>query len=109
PPPPPALAPTGVPQAFSVDPGRAIITGDVADWEAFDVPQLRGIAQTAPYFHDNSAPDLGAALDIYSRFILPALPQLGMPRVVPPAAPGLPPEALTPEQKAQIIAYLNRI
>jgi cytochrome c peroxidase len=97
------------PQLFSVDPGRAVITGDPLDFEAFDVPQLRGIAHTAPYFHDNSAPDLGAMLDIYSRFILPALPPLGLPPVVPPAGPGLPPESLTAAQKAQLVAYLQRI
>jgi hypothetical protein len=28
---------------------------------------------------------------------------------VPPAGPGLPPEALTALQKAQIIAYLHKI
>jgi cytochrome c peroxidase len=44
-----------------------VITGAVAaagmfrpngDWEAFDVSSVRGLARTAPYFHDNSAPTL---------------------------------------------------
>jgi cytochrome c peroxidase len=109
PPPPPATGPTGQVQAYSVDPGRAILTGDLADWEAFDVPQLRGIKNTAPYFHNNLVPDLMSVLDTYSRFILPAFPQLGLPRVVAPAAPGLPPESFTVTQKQQLIAYLNRI
>jgi cytochrome c peroxidase len=109
PPPPPLVGPNLGPQAFSVDPGRAVTSGDPADFEAFKVNQLRGIKHTAPYFHDNSAPDLETVLDIYSRFILPQLPSLGLPRVVPPAGPGLPPEALTPEQKAQLIAYLEEI
>ncbi len=108
PPPPPAIGPTIAPQAFSVDPGLAATTGDPADWEAFDVPQLRGIKHTAPYFHDNSAPDLMSALDVYSRFILPAVPQLDMPQF-PPIAPDLPPESLTQEQKLQLIAYLNKL
>jgi hypothetical protein len=107
PPPFPGVGPTLAPQAFSTDPGRAVTTGDTADWEAFEIPQLRGISRTAPYFHDNSALDLMGMLDIYSRFILPAIPQLGLPRVVPPAAPGLPPESLTVQQKTQLIAYLN--
>jgi cytochrome c peroxidase len=97
------------PQAFTVDPGRAVITGDPADFEAFDVPQLRGISRTAPYFHDNAAPDLPTVLDIYSQFILGALPPLGLPPVVPPAGPGLPPESLTADQKAQLLAYLMKI
>jgi flavin reductase (DIM6/NTAB) family NADH-FMN oxidoreductase RutF len=41
-------------RAFTTDPGRTAITADPADFEAFDSPQLRGIAQTAPYFHYNS-------------------------------------------------------
>lgn len=109
PPPPQFVGRNFFPQLFTVDPGRAIITGDPADFEAFDVPQLRGISRTAPYFHDNAAPDLPALLDIYSQFILGALPPLGLPPVVPPAGPGLPPESLTAEQKAQLLAYLMKI
>jgi cytochrome c peroxidase len=109
PPPPPAIGPTGSPQAFSTDPGRAVTTGSVLDWEAFDMPQLRGIKGTAPYFHDNFAPDLQSVLDTYSRFILGAVPQLGLPPILPPEGPGLPPEALSPTQKAQIIAYLKQL
>jgi cytochrome c peroxidase len=109
PPAPPLIGRNFFPQAFTVDPGRCIITGDPLDFEAFDVPQLRGISHTAPYFHDNSAPDLPTLLDIYSQFILPAIPPLGLPPVVPPAGPGLPPESLTAAQKAQLIAYLRKI
>lgn len=109
PPPPPAIGPSLVPQPFSVDPGRAIISGDPYDWEGFDVPQLRGIARTAPYFHDASAPDLHAVLDEYSRLILPADPVLNLPPIFPPEGPGLPPEALTPAQKAQLFAFLQQL
>lgn len=45
----------------SPDPGRALITGDANDFEslnAFKIPSLWGVAQTAPYFHDNSAKTL---------------------------------------------------
>jgi hypothetical protein len=107
PPPPPGIGPSLIPEPFSVDPGHAVISGDPIDWEGFDVPQLRGIAQTAPYFHDGSAPDLHALLDEYSRLILPADPVLNLPPVFPPEAQGLPPESLTPTQKAQLSAFLQ--
>jgi hypothetical protein len=109
PPPPPAFSPSLAPQAFSVDPGRALISGDFNDWEAFDMPQLRGIANTAPYFHDCSAPDLQTVLDLYSRLILPVFPALNRPEAFPPEGPGLPPESLSPTEKTQLLAYLQEI
>jgi mono/diheme cytochrome c family protein len=107
PPPPPAIGPSLSPQPWSVDPGRSIISGDPIDWEGFDVPQLRGIAHTAPYFHDNSAPDLRALIDEYSRLILSADPVLNLPPIFPPEGPGLPPESLSPAEKAQLLAFLQ--
>jgi cytochrome c peroxidase len=107
PPPPPGIGPSLIPEPFSVDPGRAIVSGDPYDWEGFDVPQLRGVSKTAPYFHDASAPDLHALLDEYSRLILPADPALNLPYAFPPEGPGLPPESLSPTQKAQLFAFLQ--
>ena len=55
----------------SSDPGRALLTGFVGgpaprdDWEKFDVPGLRGISKTAPYFINNSAATLEEMLDHY--------------------------------------------
>ncbi len=109
PPPPPAVSPSLAPQPFSVDPGRALITGNPNDWEAFKIPQLRGIAGTAPYFHDCSAPDLPTVVDIYSRLILPVFPALNRPEAYPPEGPGLPPESLSPTEKTQLLAYLQEI
>jgi cytochrome c peroxidase len=106
PPLPPGIGPTLAPEPFSIDPGHAIISGDPIDWEGFDIPQLRGIANTAPYFHDNSAPDLATLLDIYSRFVLPTDPVLSLPPVFAPEGPGLPPESLSPAQKTQLLAFL---
>jgi cytochrome c peroxidase len=45
-------------ETFTPDPGRAAITGDIRDLNAFDTPSLRGVKHTAPYFHDNSATTL---------------------------------------------------
>jgi cytochrome c peroxidase len=105
----PIFGPNFAPQLFSTDPGRAAITGDPADFEAFDVPQLRGIARTAPYFHDNSHATLKDVVDSYSRFVLPNIPPLKLPAVNPPEFPGLPPEALSPAQKADLVAFLERL
>jgi cytochrome c peroxidase len=107
PPAPPGIGVALAPEPFSVDPGRAIITGDPIDWEGFDVPQLRGVSRTAPYFHDNSQPDLHAVVDLYSRFILGADPVLGLPPQFPPEGPGLPPESLSTQQKANLLAFLQ--
>jgi hypothetical protein len=42
----------------TMDPGRALITGQWKDLQRFKVPSLRGLANRAPYFHDGSAPAL---------------------------------------------------
>jgi len=59
---------------ISSDPGRALLTGFVGgpppadDWNKLDVPGLRGIRHTAPYFHNNSAATLEEVVDHYSAF-----------------------------------------
>jgi hypothetical protein len=58
--------------------------------------------------HDNSHATLADVVDTYSRFILPLVPALDMPRVSPPEFPGLPAEALTPQDKADLLAFLAR-
>jgi cytochrome c peroxidase len=103
----PIVGPNFLPQLFSTDPGRAAITGDPRDFEAFDVPALRGIANSAPYFHDNSAATLRDAVDLYSRFILPFFKPLNLPAVLPPEANSFFPESLTPAQKDDLLAFLQ--
>ncbi len=68
------------------DPGRAAITGRLQDLNAFDIPHLRGLKHTAPYFHDNSAKTLGAMVDHYNEFF---------------------PFNITPAQKQDLLAYLE--
>ena len=51
----------------SVDLGRFSITGKERDRYAFRVPSLRNIAQTAPYFHDGSAPSLRMAVRVMAQ------------------------------------------
>jgi cytochrome c peroxidase len=100
----------------SSDPGRALLTGFVGgaaptdDWEKLDVPALRGISNTAPYFHNNSAATLEDVVDHYIEFFK---------RVQANAAPGVvPPLASTdgvhfdrqplPAERAALLAYLRR-
>ncbi|HEU4580936.1 MAG TPA: cytochrome c peroxidase [Polyangiaceae bacterium] len=104
----PIVGPNLAPQLFSTDPGRAAISGDPADFEAFDVPPLRGIARTAPYYHDNSIESLEEVIDNYSRFVLRALPPLQL-QLHPPETPDTPPEALSREEKAELLAFLRRL
>lgn len=105
----PIVGPNLLPQWFTTDAGRALITGDPLDFELFDIPSLRGVARTAPYFHDNSHETLKDVVDTYSQFILPFTPPLNLPAVYPPENPGAGPEALSPAQKQDLLRFLNRL
>jgi cytochrome c peroxidase len=102
----------------SSDPGRALLTGFVLgpspfdDWNKFDVPALRGISATAPYFHNNSAATLEEVVDHYIelfKFIEATLPQGVRP----------PPVASTdgvnfdrrplPAERGALLAYLGKL
>jgi cytochrome c peroxidase len=102
----------------SSDPGRALLTGFAGgpagtdDWNKFDVPALRGISKTAPYFVNNSAATLEEVVDHYIEFF--KLVEVNFP---PPA---LPPAIATtdgvhfdrrplPEERAALLAYLRRM
>jgi cytochrome c peroxidase len=50
---------------FTPDPGRGAITGDILDLNAFDIPPLRGLKLTPPFFHDNSAATLREVVEHY--------------------------------------------
>jgi hypothetical protein len=110
----------------SSDPGRALLTGFVGgagfatglaprdDWEKFDVPGLRGISRTAPYFHNNSAATLEEMLDHYDVFFRRAEVNF-----VPGPGAVVPPIATTdgvhfdrrplPEERAALLAYLKKL
>ena len=101
----------------SSDPGRALLTGFAGgvpapqdDWNKFDVPALRGISKTAPYFHNNSAATLEEVVDHYIEFFK---------RVEANQAPVAPPVASTdgvhfdrrptPEERPALLAYLRKL
>lgn len=58
----------GTTSVTSPDPGRALITGNVADVNTFKIPSLWNIKNTAPYFHDGSAKTLEDVVNHYQKF-----------------------------------------
>jgi cytochrome c peroxidase len=102
----------GTTQTFTTsDPGRLLLTGDPADLGGMDVTNLRGIGQTAPYFHNNSAATLVEVLDHYDAFFR------SVARRNPP--PNLPPNIssnglvvdrglVTAGEREALLAYLRK-
>lgn len=87
----------------TTDPGRALITGDFrgfpyGDLGKFKIPVLRGVKDTAPYFHNNAAKTLEDVVEHYARFFIIATPI---------AMPGAPPIVLTEQDKADLVAFLR--
>jgi cytochrome c peroxidase len=72
----------------TTDPGRALITGKWADVGKVKGPILRGLASRAPYFHNGSAATLSDVIRFYEmRFNI----------------------SFTPQEKADLIAFLNSL
>ncbi len=72
----------------TTDPGRALITGAWADIGKVKGPVLRGLASRAPYFHNGSAATLADVVVFYDmRFNI----------------------GFTPQEKADLIAFLNSL
>lgn len=86
------------------DPGRCRLDPASPDcWSgaAFNTAQLRGVARTAPFFHDNSLPTLRAVVDFYDspRFSeSPAARRLGIG-----------PLNLTEPEAAALVAFLETL
>jgi len=81
------------------------------DWNKFDVPGLRGLRNTAPYFHNNSADTLEEVVDHYVEFYK-RIPLIAPPGVVPPVAStdGVHFDRIPlPEERAALLAYLRRL
>jgi hypothetical protein len=104
---------SGSTQTFTTsDPGRLLLTGQIGDLGVLDVTQLRGISETAPYFHNNSAATLEEVLDHYDAFFRRAA------RLNPP--PNLPPILssngmvidrgfVLRAERASLLAYLKKL
>jgi cytochrome c peroxidase len=101
----------------SSDPGRALLTGFVGgppptdDWNKFDVPGLRGIRNTAPYFHNNSAATLEDVVDHYIEFFKRVQVTATLFAVPPVASTdGVHFDRIpTPEERPALLAYLRKL
>jgi cytochrome c peroxidase len=103
----------GTMQTFTTsDPGRLLLTGQIADLGVMDITQLRGISRTAPYFHNNSAATLEEVLDHYDAFFRRAA-RLNPPPNLPPilSSNGLVIDRgfVTPEERPALLAYLRKL
>jgi cytochrome c peroxidase len=102
----------------SSDPGRALLTGFAGvgppaqdDWNKFDVTGLRGLRNTAPYFHNNSADTLEEVVDHYVEFYK-RVQAIAPPGVVPPVAStdGVHFDRIPlPQERAALLAYLRKL
>ena len=73
---------------MTTDPGRALVTGLIADVGLFKPPVLRNLAARAPYFHNGAAETIDDLINFYNaRFNL----------------------GLTPEQHDDLAAFLNAL
>ncbi|HEY2815849.1 MAG TPA: hypothetical protein VGK44_01815 [Casimicrobiaceae bacterium] len=99
------------------DPGRLLLTGYPAaggpgDIEHMDIPNLRGISRTAPYFMNNTAATLEEMLEHYKQFFKrvetqnPAAPLLTtQPGVTPPVID----RPFTDAEVPALLAYLRKL
>jgi len=94
------------------DPGRLLLTGQIGDLGVMDVTQLRGISNTAPYFHNNSAATLVDVLDHYDAFFR-RLARLNPPPNLPPvlSSNGVVVDRgfVTADERPALLAYLGRL
>jgi len=94
------------------DPGRLLLTGQPADLGVMDITQLRGISNTAPYFHNNSAATLEEVVDHYIAVFRRAA-RLNPPPNLPPilSSNGLVVDRgfINPDERAALLAYLRKL
>jgi cytochrome c peroxidase len=103
------VGPNQFPQRYTADPGRAAITGNPYDFEAFDIPTLRGISKTAPYWHNHISATLEEVVELYSDQLLSRYPLLVQPGEKEHGDGPGPEEAMTRQQKDDLVAFLKRL
>lgn len=89
----------GTSMDYADDAGRMRITLQESDRGKFKVPTLRNIALTAPYMHDGGMATLEEVIDHFASGGLPH----------PNRSPLMHPFTLTPEERGDLIAFLNAL
>jgi cytochrome c peroxidase len=109
--------PACVTRVTTSDPGRLLLTGypvagGPGDIQHMDIPNLRGISRTAPYFMNNTAATLEEMLEHYKQFFKrvqiqnPAAPLLTtQPGVTPPVID----RPFTDAEVPALLAYLRKL
>jgi cytochrome c peroxidase len=112
-----ASQPACVTRLTTTDPGRLLLTGyplagGQGDIQAMDIPSLRGIGRSAPYFHNNTAATLEEMLEHYKQFFkrvqiqAPAAPLLTtQPGVTPPVID----RPFSDAEVPALLAYLRKL
>ena len=94
------------------DPGRLLLTGQIADLGVMDNTNLRGISKTAPYFHNNSAATLEEVLNHYDSLFKRAA-RLNSPPTLPPfiSSDGIVVDRgfLRNDERPALLAYLRKL
>ncbi len=87
------------------------MSGDPADKGRFKPPSLRNVALTAPYMHDGSIETLEEVLDHYARGgrLIEDGPNAGDGALNPNKSPLVSGFAMTEQEKADLIAFLNAL
>lgn len=87
------------------------VSQDLADMGRFKVPTLRNIALTAPYMHDGSIATLSEVLEHYARGgrLIESGEFAGDGNLSPLKSEFVRPFDMTPEEKAQVIAFLHSL
>jgi cytochrome c peroxidase len=87
------------------------ITLKPEDMGRFKPPTLRNIARTAPYMHDGSLPTLEAVIDHYAAGgrLISEGPLAGDGRANPHKSPFVRGFALTPDERADLLAFLHAL
>ena len=81
------------------DLGRFAVTGNLGDRGAMKTPGLRNLQLRAPFFHNGRMSSIGDVVDFYNR---------GGDFNAPNKPPTIAPIGLSPQQRANLIAFLGR-
>ncbi len=103
----------GTTQTFTTDdPGRLLLTGQIADLGVLDSTNLYGISKTAPYFHNNSAATLEEVVDHYVALFKRAArlnPPPNLPPIISSNGVDLDRGFINDDEREALLAYLRKL